>query len=98
MKKYYLLLHFFSDEDWQKLQNAILDKTTESNPYLASSAIPSLDKSLKTTSKRIIKAINEVKSSVDTVNAKFITFSDSYNIILGDTFSNPQLTTDLNKV
>ena len=89
---------FFNLEDIYYLQLAILNNSTINNPYLSSHPILALDKSLKTENKQLNKAINELNTKNTELDNKFITFSESYNEILGDTFSNEQLKSDLNKI
>lgn len=84
--------------DLQDLQFDALATSTLGNPQLPSSPISTLNKALKTTSKFVIGAINEVNTlALGTSNA-FTSFSATYNNILGDTQTNPALLTDLQKI
>lgn len=89
---------FFSDEDIDKLQSSVLDKTTGDNTWLAPHAIPALARNLNTSNKRVIKAINELLSRIDSLDDSTIDIAATYDKLIGDTKENPQLEDDLLKM
>jgi len=89
---------FFSDEDIDKLQSSVLDKTTGDNTWLAPHAIPTLARNLNTSNKRVIKAINELLSRIDSLDDSTIDIAATYDKLIGDTKENPQLEDDLLKM
>lgn len=83
----------------QQEQYDVLWSTTEGNPLLPASSVPTLNKSLATNAKQIIKAINEVlKNNQGTQNSldSFIKNFNTYVALIGDTYAdstlNPKLT------
>lgn len=84
--------------DLQDLQFDALGTSTSGNPELPASGLPAVNKALKTTSKVVIGAINEVKSGSDSTSAAFTNFSAFYNTIIGDAKATPSLATDLGKI
>ena len=87
-----------NEDHVKKIQALVINYNSNNNEYLSSHPILALDKSLKTENKQLNKAINELNTKNTELDNKFITFSESYNEILGDTFSNEQLKSDLNKI
>ena len=67
-----------------KNQYDILFVDTQDNPYLKSASRESKNKALKTSDKRIIKAINEIKAKADSVEASTNSFIAFTNNIIGD--------------
>lgn len=84
--------------DLQDLQVDALTTSTASNPQMPSSPVPSLNKALKTNDKRAVGAINEVLASTTSTANSFASFSAFYNSIIGDTNTNPQWLSDLQKI
>lgn len=82
---------YTTGDELNQLQSDVLWESIADNPLLAEHAIASLDKSLKTTNKRIIKAINEVltesNKSLEAVNG----FTSRFNLVLGDEITDPTL-------
>ena len=74
-----------------KSQYDILFETTETNPYLKASARASKNKALKTSDKRIIQAINENKSRIDSINSTVISTLNAQNAIIGNQLGDPNL-------
>ena len=62
-----------------EMQLQILHEDLADNPYLQPHAIASRDKELKTTSKRIIPAINELLKNLGVVNKTMQGFTDEVN-------------------
>ena len=67
-----------------KNQYDILFVDTQDNPYLKSASRESKNKALKTSDKRIIKAINEIKAKADSVESTTNSFIAFTNNIIGD--------------
>lgn len=76
----------------------LYNSDTATNPKLPYSAIPAINKSLKTVQKRPIRAINEVYDAVKQNNDTVSAMSGTMTQVLGNVSSNPQLLTDLNKI
>lgn len=74
-----------------KSQYDILFETTETNPYLKASNRASKNKALKTSDKRIIQAINENKTRIDSINSTVISTLNAQNAIIGDQLGDADL-------
>jgi hypothetical protein len=74
-----------------KSQYDILFESTEPNTYLTASSRASKNKALKTSDKRIIAAINELKSSIDSLSATTISTINKQNGIIGNISGDPEL-------
>ena len=74
-----------------KSQYDILFETTEKNPYLKASSRASKNKALKTSDKRIIQAINENKTRIDSINSTVISTLNAQNAIIGDQLGDAEL-------
>jgi hypothetical protein len=85
-------------QDLLDRQYDILWQSIEGNPKLAYSPVPSLDRSLKTTNKRIIKALNELKDGLALNQTGVDEFNVRMRDEIGDTRSFPELVTNLKKV
>jgi hypothetical protein len=84
--------------DLYDLQFDALWQDTGVNPQLAPSAVPSLDKSLKTTNKRVIKAINEIREAVASNNQTVSTIGANVKSALGDVENSPEKLADIQKI
>lgn len=85
----------------QQEQYDVLWATTEGNSLLPASTVPTLNKSLATNAKQIIKAINEVlknnqgtQSSLDS----FIKNFNTYVALIGDTYADSTLSPKLTNI
>lgn len=77
--------------DMYKNQYDNLFETTAQNPYLKYSRKASKNKALNTTSKGVIPAINELKTSSDTINTTLINGLAAQNKYLGDFANDKEL-------
>lgn len=76
----------------------LFNSDTATNPKLAYSAVPTLNKALKTSQKRPIRAINELYDAVQQNNSTVSSMNNSLNNVMGDVASNPDVIADLNKI
>jgi hypothetical protein len=85
----------------QQEQYDVLWLTTEGNPLLPASSVPTLNKSLATNAKQIIKAINEVlKNNQGTQISldSFIKNFNTYATLIGDTYADASLSPKLTNI
>ena len=87
-----------SEDDLYKLQWDALYESTENNPYLPYKTSASLNKSLLTNNKRIIKAINEILEIAETANQSVVDFASRFNSIIGDEMADPTLLENLRSI
>lgn len=86
-----------TEDDLFKLQWDALYESIENNPYLPYKT-NSLNKSLTTTNKRIIKAINEVNDSASNSKELVDSFVARFNNVIGDETADPNLFNELKKI
>lgn len=87
-----------TEDDLFKLQWDALYESTENNPYLPYKTSATLNKSLLTNNKRVIKAINEILEKAETASQTVIDFSSRFNNIMGDEMSDPTLLANLREI
>lgn len=85
-------------EEKQLLQADVLWEDTSTNPNLTSSSIPSKNKAFKTTNKRTIGAVNELKESIDKIQKTVDINISSFIEVLGDYNLDPSLKEDLTNI
>lgn len=85
----------------QQQQYDVLWTTTESNPLLPVSPVPTINKSLITNAKQIIKAINEVFKNNQGTQSSLDSFIKNFNIfatLVGDTYADSTLSPKLDAI
>lgn len=85
----------------QQQQYDVLWLTTEGNPLLPVSPVPTLNKSLATNSKQVIKAINEVLKNGQGTQASLDSFINNFNTfvaLIGDTYADSTLSPKLTSI
>lgn len=85
-------------QEIQKIQYDVLWTSIVNNGYLPASQIEVLNKSLKTDSKIIIKAINEVLIKSEAAQQAVARFKDRFNRIIGDEISDPETAANLEEL
>lgn len=90
--------YFTNNQELYSAQYDILFENLDNNPYLEENVIESLNKKLKTNSKEIISAINEIFDKSTSINKKTDNMINLYNNIIGDTLANTNLISDLKKI
>ena len=77
------------DALWQSIAN---------NPQLPSTTNNYTNKSLNTSSKQLIKSVNEILTKLTSTNLSFNSFTEFYNGLIGDANIDIALKTDLQKI
>ena len=84
-----------STEEQNQLQHDILTSKTSSNPLFTSSPVPTMNKALSTTDKRIVGAINELKKENANTLTSLNNNLDGFLNVIGNYNTNPDLLTNL---
>jgi len=85
----------------QQTQYDVLWITTEGNPLLPASAVPTMNKTLFTNAKQVIKAINEVFKNNQITQSSLDSFIKNFNIyvlLIGDTYADSTLSPKLTNI
>lgn len=85
----------------QQEQYDVLWLTTEGNPLIPASPVPTINKSLATNAKQIIKAINEVLKDNQLTQASLDSFINNFNTfvaLIGDTYADSTLSPKLTNI
>lgn len=80
------------------LQYDALWESIEDNPYLPYKTSDFSNKSLNTSNKRIIKAINEILKIAETAKENADSVSNRFNVVIGNETGDPTLLEELQKI
>ena len=86
-----------ADEKLQ-IMHDVLTSDTSKNPLMSYSPIEAMNKSLLTSNKIPVKAINEVHNKISSVDIKFINLATEYTSLIGDHKTQPKLQEDVKKI
>lgn len=84
--------------DFNQLQHDVLIRGLTLNPLMTSHALPQMNKALNTNRKEVVRAINELLASMNTLSGTTSGSINQLTGVVGDYTGNPEALADLRKI